>query len=209
MNTLARSVLAACARAGVAEYVVCAGARNAAIAMPLAALSELDECPVRVWHFSEERAAGFFALGRSRALQQPVAVVTTSGTAVAELMPAAVEAFYQQVPLLLVTADRPKEFRGTGAPQAIEQAGMFGVYAGCAADVESVENVRNCLDCWNGCQPAHLNVCLPEPMGTDCLATAAEVGVLEPSLRQRANWYKIVVMEHVTVDVLAPFVKDI
>ncbi|MCB1100332.1 MAG: 2-succinyl-5-enolpyruvyl-6-hydroxy-3-cyclohexene-1-carboxylic-acid synthase [Verrucomicrobiae bacterium] len=182
MNALARAVLAACSRAGVAEYVVCAGARNAALVMPLAAMSELDDCPVRVWHFSEERAAGFFALGRARALQRPVAVVTTSGTAVAELLPPMVEAFYQNVPLLAVTADRPASFRGTGAPQAIEQAGIFGGYAVCAVDVETVEAAEICLDGWDLGQPAHLNVCLPEPGREDCQISPNDIEALAPAV---------------------------
>ena len=58
-----------------------------------------------------------------------MAVVTTSGTAAAELLPACIEAYYQALPLILVTADRPERYRGSGAPQAIEQEGLFGVYA--------------------------------------------------------------------------------
>ncbi|MDA0813007.1 MAG: thiamine pyrophosphate-binding protein, partial [Verrucomicrobia bacterium] len=178
MNALARAVLSACSRSGVAEYVVCAGARNAALVMPLAAMSEWSDCPVRVWHFSEERSAGFFALGRARALQRPVAVVTTSGTAVAELLPAMVEGFYQNVPLLAVTADRPPSYRGTGAPQAIEQAGIFGVYAPHAVDLESADVVVNCLEGWQREQPAHINVCLPEPNQDDCVVDRGDIEVL-------------------------------
>ena len=181
MNALARAVLTACSRSGVAEYVVCAGARNAALVMPLAAMSEWSDCPVRVWHFSEERSAGFFALGRARALQRPVAVVMTSGTAVAELLPAMVEGFYQNVPLLAVTADRPVGYRGTGAPQAIEQAGVFGVYAAHAVDLTSAEAAASCLSGWHREQPAHINVCLPEPNGDDCVVERGDMEILTPS----------------------------
>src|SRR5207248_3106992 len=72
----------------------------------------------------------FFALGRAKLLGKPAAVVTTSGTAVAELLPAVVEAFYSGTPLIVITADRPARYRGTGAPQCIEQEGIFGPYAG-------------------------------------------------------------------------------
>lgn len=181
MNALARSVLAACAQAGVAEYVVCAGARNAALVMPLVELSGEKDCSIKVWNFSEERAAGFFALGRARALDRPVAIVTTSGTAVAELLPAMVEAFYQRLPLLAVTADRPRNYRGTGAPQAIEQVGVFGVYAPHAVDVASLEEVDQCLCDWNRFEPAHFNVCLPEPVQDDCRVDSNDRNFLEPT----------------------------
>src|SRR5262245_15609440 len=98
---------------GVREICACAGARNAAL---IAALLE------RRWsvrNFFDERSAAFFALGRVMQLQRPAAVLTTSGTAAAELLPAIVEAHYQNLPLVAVTADRPSRYRGSGAPQAI------------------------------------------------------------------------------------------
>ena len=138
------SVVKSCLKAGVGEFVVCAGARNAAL---LEALARAEAAGlVRVWRHFEERSAGFFALGRTMETAQPCAIVTTSGTAVAELLPAVIEAFYQARPLVAITADRPAEFRGTGAPQSIEQPGIFGNYAwqGTFAD-------------WDGKQPLHLN----------------------------------------------------
>lgn len=180
MNPLARAVLDACARAGVAEYVVCAGARNAAFALPLAEASESQRCPVRVWHFCEERCAAFFALGRSRALRRPVAVVTTSGTAVAELLPAVIEACYQGVPLVAITADRPKAYRGSGAPQAIEQPHIFGDYVGVMVDIDTPEDAGHCLDQWDPRRPAHVNVCLGEPLPTDCAWSHEDLQRLVP-----------------------------
>ena len=85
-----------CLKAGVGEFVVCAGARNAAL---LEALARAEAAGlVRVWRHFEERSAGFFALGRTMETAQPCAVVTTSGTAVAELLPAVIEAYYQARP---------------------------------------------------------------------------------------------------------------
>src|SRR5690554_5685643 len=81
------------ARAGVAEYIIAAGARNAPLVKVIA-----GEPTLRHYQFFDERGAAFFALGRARATKRPVAVVTTSGTAVAELLPAAVEAHYTGVP---------------------------------------------------------------------------------------------------------------
>src|SRR5207302_8310667 len=83
----------------------------------------------RIYSFVDERSAAFFALGRAKLTGRPAAVVTTSGTAVAELLPAAIEAHYSGTPLILITADRPARYRGTGSPQSIEQEEIFGVYA--------------------------------------------------------------------------------
>ena len=144
---------------GVREVCVAAGARNAPLVSALLASSG-----IKVWNFFEERSAAFFALGRIMADRQPVAVVTTSGTAAAELLPATIEAHYQNLPLILVTADRPKSYRGSGSPQAIEQAGLFGVYATIVGDWDATDESHE-GHCSDG--PMHLNVCLDEPLETN------------------------------------------
>src|SRR5215210_7442992 len=136
----ASSVIDAVRAAGAGEFCVCAGSRNA----PL--LAVLGASSARLFSFVDERSAAFFALGRIKQHGAPVAVVTTSGTAVAELLPAAIEAYYAGLPLILITADRPARFRGTGAPQSIEQVGIFGVYT------------ETSLDDWSRTRPLHLNV---------------------------------------------------
>ena len=130
--------------AGAREFCVCAGSRNA----PL--LAVLGASDARLFSFVDERSAAFFALGRMKLHGSPVAVVTTSGTAVAEMLPAAIEAYYAGLPLILISADRPARFRGTGAPQAIEQVGIFGVYA------------ETSLEAWTRARPLHLNIELEE-----------------------------------------------
>lgn len=156
------AVIQAALDAGVREFVVCAGARNSALVVVLAAAGET----VRLWQHFEERAAAFFAIGRIRTTGSPVAVVTTSGTAAAELLPAVIEAHYQGLPLLALTADRPASYRGSGAPQAIEQENLFGPYASCVDVEESPVNLTE----WNREAPLHLNACLSEPDSED-LAT--------------------------------------
>jgi len=129
---------------------VCAGARNAPLVVPLLKLDGQDG--IKIWHHFDERTASFFALGLAKRRLKPVCVVTTSGTAVAELLPATIEAFYSGIPLILLTADRPDRFRGSGAPQAIEQVGIFSGYA-----------ARNFNE-WNHESPLHLNVSFEEPL---------------------------------------------
>ena len=176
--SVANSVIQECHRAGVREYCVCAGSRNSELVRGLVAAG------VQVWHFFEERCAAFFALGRVRILEAPVAVVTTSGTAAAELYPAMIEAHYQGLPLLAVTADRPRNFRGSGAPQAIEQLNLFGNYPSWQADVAKESEVQHCLSLWNRVGPAHLNVCLDEPLHEISAVKLPEVSPVQSALFQ-------------------------
>jgi 2-succinyl-5-enolpyruvyl-6-hydroxy-3-cyclohexene-1-carboxylate synthase len=132
---------------GASDFCTCAGSRNSPL---LAVLADADDA--RLFSFVDERSAAFFALGRVKLQGRPAAVVTTSGTAVAELLPAVVEAHYSSLPLVLITADRPGRFHGSGAPQAIEQAGIFGPYA--ATSIES----------WDRTGPLHINIEFDEPL---------------------------------------------
>lgn len=157
-SALAQTLLLHLAQLGVREVCVAAGARNVPLISALLASQGLH-----LWNFFEERCAGFFALGRMMAQRSPVAVVTTSGTAAAELLPAVIEAYYQGQPLIVITADRPSRYRGSGAPQAIEQVGLFGAYAERTLDLEG-----HAYDvAWPkalGCKPLHINICFDEPL---------------------------------------------
>ena len=154
----------------VKDYIVCAGARNAPLVTSL--LSGGEAKGLRVWHHFDERAAAFFALGLAKKNGEPVAVLTTSGTAVAELLPAVIEADYSGIPLVLVTADRPTRFRGSGAPQAIEQPGIFGPYA-FEAELEELRD-------WPGDAPLHMNLCFEEPGVEDRIADWGKIEVPVP-----------------------------
>lgn len=111
------------ARAGVRCAAIAPGSRSTPLAL---ALARQDRIVVGV-HL-DERAAAYHALGRARADGVPCLVVTTSGTAAANVFPAVVEASMAGVPLIVVTADRPPELRDAGANQTIDQTKLFGSY---------------------------------------------------------------------------------
>ncbi|GAB3595320.1 2-succinyl-5-enolpyruvyl-6-hydroxy-3-cyclohexene-1-carboxylic-acid synthase [Microbacterium tumbae] len=128
----AASLLASLIAHGVRDVVLSPGSRSQALA--LAATHFAAQGSLRVHVRIDERVAGFTALGIGRELGAPAAVVCTSGTAAANLLPAAMEAFHAGVPLLLLTADRPPELRGVGANQATTQPGLFEPWARLSLD---------------------------------------------------------------------------
>ncbi|WP_372967475.1 2-succinyl-5-enolpyruvyl-6-hydroxy-3-cyclohexene-1-carboxylic-acid synthase [Microbacterium sp.] len=166
---------------GVRDLVLSPGSRSQALA--LAAVHAANEGALRLHVRIDERVAGFTALGLSRETGVPAAVLCTSGTAAANLLPAAMEAFHSGVPLLLLTADRPPELRGVGANQATSQPGMFalwvreqidapvpgeGDWSGLAARVVSVARGADAPHGLAGVQgPVHLNLPSREPLSGD------------------------------------------
>lgn len=115
---------------GIHHFCICPGSRST----PLVLNIWRDQSASHTVHH-DERSAAFQALGRSLATGSAAAVVTTSGTAVAELLPATVEASQSNVPLVLLTADRPARLRGTGSNQTILQPGIFGPYVRAELDI--------------------------------------------------------------------------
>ena len=112
------------ARCGLREVVIAPGSRSAPLAMAFWALERAGR--IRLHVRIDERSAGFTALGLAKASRRPVAVLCTSGTAAANFHPAVIEADESAVPLLVLTADRPPELRGTGASQTIDQVKLYG-----------------------------------------------------------------------------------
>ena len=142
---------------GLTDAVLCPGSRNAPLSFALAA----DE-RVRLHTRIDERTASFVALGLARAQRRPVAVVTTSGTATANLHPAVLEAAHAGVPLVAVTADRPARLRGTGANQTTDQVRLFGDAASFADLAAPSPDAFDAA--WLPGGPVHLNCQFDEPL---------------------------------------------
>jgi 2-succinyl-5-enolpyruvyl-6-hydroxy-3-cyclohexene-1-carboxylate synthase len=172
---LLRAFVDELARCGMRAACTSPGSRCAPLVLTLAREERLD-----CYSHIDERCAGFFALGLAKASGLPVAVTCTSGTAAAELLPAAIEAFQARVPLLLLTADRPPELRENGAGQAIDQLKLFGSAAKWFFEVgtheaseERLRWVRTlaCRAYWTALEGrpgvVHLNFPLREPLVTE------------------------------------------
>ena len=170
-----RALVAELAAAGVRDAVVCPGSRSAPLALAIRSCAA-----IRTRVILDERSAGFFALGLARTSRRPVAVVVTSGTAVANLLPAAVEANLSRVPLVLLTADRPAELQDRGAAQTIDQVRVFGVHAKWASELPLFDGEPATLAHVRGVAgravatasagpagPVHLNIGFREPLLPD------------------------------------------
>lgn len=116
-------------RSGVREAVLCPGSRNSPLNLAFVEAERVGR--VRLHVRTDERSAAFLALGLAKVARQPVPVVMTSGTAVANCLPAMVEATLSGVPLLVLSANRPLSMVGTGANQTIDQAELFGSHSVC------------------------------------------------------------------------------
>jgi 2-succinyl-5-enolpyruvyl-6-hydroxy-3-cyclohexene-1-carboxylate synthase len=186
-TALATVVVDELVRYGIREAVLCPGSRSAAFAY---ALQEADRSGrLRLHVRVDERSAGFLALGLAKLTRQPVPVFTTSGTAVANLHPAVLEASHALVPLIIVSADRPPELQSTGANQTTDQNRIFGSAVRTfhqlgAPQAEPSENavwrsvVGRLYAAATGARgsdpgPVHLNVPLREPLVPDLGADAA------------------------------------
>jgi 2-succinyl-5-enolpyruvyl-6-hydroxy-3-cyclohexene-1-carboxylate synthase len=177
----ALTLLAALGRAGLRHLVLCPGSRSAPLAV---AASLLEPLGPRLHTAIDERSAAFFALGLGRAEGVPAAVITTSGSAVAQLLPACVEADHGAIPLLLLSADRPARLKGCGANQSVNQESFLrsccrwygeGPATGLAdlaapALVElALQAIGHCLGSLGGAPAGavHLNLPFEEPLHPD------------------------------------------
>ncbi len=171
-TSFARVLVDEWVRGGVTNAVIAPGSRSAPIALALAANAR-----IAVHVILDERSAAFVALGLGRATGRPAVVLTTSGTAAANLHPAILEAHHGRVPLIACTADRPPELRDTGAPQTIDQVRLFGTAVRWFVDAEVPADRLDAGPAWRALGarsvaeaigstpgPVHLNLPLREPL---------------------------------------------
>lgn len=161
-----------CVQAGLTNVVICPGSRNAPLTI------SFDEHPdIQCFLIHDERSAAFFAMGMALQIQKPVAVVCTSGSAVLNYFPAVAEAFYQNIPLVVISADRPAEWINHGDGQTIMQDHVFGRHVlgfEQLSDADESENhqiqiatrthdlLRKAMG--NSRGPVHFNFALEEPL---------------------------------------------
>ena len=156
---------------GVSRAVVCPGSRNAPIVHNLNECPDIMCCPV-----TDERSAGFYALGMAQASGAPVAVCVTSGTALLNLAPAVAEAFYQHIPLIVISADRPQAWIGQLDGQTLPQHGALGRFVGKCVTLPEPTDDESRWHCArlineamlaamrNGGCPVQINVPVSEPL---------------------------------------------
>lgn len=155
---LARNIVRQLISFGVKDVVLSPGSRNAPLSVALheAANRGFIDLHIRI----DERTAGFFAMGIAKATRNRTAVVCTSGTAAANYYPAFLESFHSQIPLLVITADRPERLRKTGANQTTNQVNLFN----CGRFVEATSPEINLASALSELGPVHLNVQFDEPL---------------------------------------------
>ena len=156
---------------GIRHAVVCPGSRNAPIVHNLKECEQIECHPV-----TDERSAGFYALGLALATASPVAVCVTSGSALLNVAPAAAEAFYRHVPIIIISADRPAQWIGQLDGQTMPQTGALGCFvkkAVCLPEPNNDEQRWMCNRLVNeaittatihGWGPVHINVPITEPL---------------------------------------------
>ena len=179
----ASAILASLEALGLTHVLYCPGSRSAPFAYALEAGAFSGDARAVL----DERGAGFMAVGLARTGALP-AVVVTSGTAVAELAPAVLEASHARLPLLLLTADRPGELRGVGASQATDQSRLFGAHVRAQVDLEPQEasttlvgHLTRCVAAACGAPagtpgPVQINVAFRDPLTPASPASASASG---------------------------------
>lgn len=182
-TALAHVVIDELIRGGVEEFVVAPGSRNAPLSLAIAGEAAVGR--VRMHVRIDERSAAFLGLGLAKGSGRACAVVTTSGTAAANLHPAILEAAHSDLPLIVITADRPPELRATGANQTTNQQYLFGSAVRHFAEIGPAEAIVGQVRYWragiaravhaSATGPVHLNVPLREP-----LVGPVEGGWVEP-----------------------------
>jgi 2-succinyl-5-enolpyruvyl-6-hydroxy-3-cyclohexene-1-carboxylate synthase len=192
-------------RCGLTDAVIAPGSRSAPLALALHSAASAPGSPLRLHVRIDERSASFLALGLAKTHGRPVAIVTTSGTAAAHCHAAVIEADEAGVPLLVLTADRPPELRGTGANQTIDQLKLYGSAVRWFCEAGVPENRPGQVAYWRSlaCRawscaagtgvagngpafpgPVHLNLPLREPL----VPGLADTGLADTGAPRDETW---------------------
>ena len=176
---------------GIKRVVVCPGSRNAPIT------HNLNECPdITCYPVTDERSGGFYALGMAQALNEPVAVCVTSGTALLNLAPAVAEAWYQHIPLIVISADRPQAWIDQLDGQTLPQPDALGHFVRKAVSLPEPNDKEELWYCnrmvnealldatADDPRPVHINVPITEPLFTfdvPCLPDVRQIIRVSPA----------------------------
>jgi 2-succinyl-5-enolpyruvyl-6-hydroxy-3-cyclohexene-1-carboxylate synthase len=170
---------------GVRNACISPGSRSTSLTLAFASNKNIS-----IYNIVDERSSAFFALGLAKKTKLPVAVVTTSGTAVAELLPAIIEAYYQRIPLIICTADRPPILINSGANQTINQHNIykdhirFFIDAGLP-DITNLKKIKNIAEdairysCFLDNGPVHINLPFEKPFEPNNNTDKVDLKIIE------------------------------
>ena len=173
---------------GIGNACISPGSRSTPLTYVTATNKSIKSFPI-----IDERSSAFFALGLSKKTKYPALIITTSGTAVAELYPAIIEAYQSRTPIIICTADRPARLRNTGANQTINQKNIFKNHIQFSADIPSLEINRNNIksflklisEGFNKCikesSPVHFNFQFEKPFEPDLLTDKISFNLIDYS----------------------------
>lgn len=184
---LAQSIIQICLAKGVNHIVISPGSRNAPLTIGFASNQNFT-----CYSIADERSAGFFALGMAQQMGKPVALLCTSGSALLNYYPAVAEAFYSQIPIIVISADRPSDKIDIGDGQTIRQRNVFenhSLYNANLIEDASEENDRQINEAINKAVtkkgPTHINAPFEEP-----LYETVKKPVVDPIISANAKFYK-------------------
>ncbi len=199
------SLISPLIKSGVKHFVVSPGFRNSPLILSLLNLKKKEEGKdLNIHTHIDERGAAFFALGLAKVSKSPAAIICTSGTALANYHPAVLEAYYSHTPLIVISADRPKELIGVGANQAMIQKDFFGKQVRFHRHFEADDSQKTISEeSFNAFTktlfptpgPIHLNIAFREPF---FLSTAKASSLLLPQIEKQVPFLENVKKHELT-----------
>ena len=185
---LAQSIIEICLAKGVTQIVISPGSRNAPLTIGF-----VNNPNFKCYSIADERCAAFFALGMAQQLNAPVALVCTSGSALLNYYPAFAEAFYSQIPLIVISADRPLDKIDIGDGQTIRQMNVFQNHSLYNANLEDGESSENDFQINKAINfaiakkgPTHINAPFEEPLYQTVLKSTVNPSISEAIIEQKS-----------------------